>query len=180
MCSAVTNVRFGPIADISKILFNHLVANQQPYNNIGQHWILSCYFDARCPHGFITSIWLWRWSQALSPRRGTDSHRRVKLLGSAEGPWIKVKNPEAPACAEKEVFIKFVMAITFRLWDRPYQCAWGMEAAMQKALFLAVLGTLLLVATIEVVAAGVKTSAVRSHFFAAAPAMESRSLCLRA
>jgi len=41
---------------------------------------------------------------------------------------------------------------------------------MRKALFLAVLGTLLLVAMIEVVAAGVKTSAVRSHFYAAAAA----------
>jgi hypothetical protein len=45
-----------------------------------------------------------------------------------------------------------------------------MEAAMRKALFLAVMGTLLLAAMVEVVAAGVKTSAVRSHFYAAAPA----------
>ena len=45
-----------------------------------------------------------------------------------------------------------------------------MEAAMRKALFLAVMGTLLLAAMAEVVAAGVKTSAVRNHFYAAAPA----------
>jgi hypothetical protein len=32
------------------------------------------------------------------------------------------------------------------------------------------MGTLLLAAMVEVVAAGVKTSAVRSHFYAAAPA----------
>ena len=42
-----------------------------------------------------------------------------------------------------------------------------MEAAMRKALFIAVMGTLLLVA---MEAAGVKTSAVGSHFYAAAPA----------
>ena len=41
---------------------------------------------------------------------------------------------------------------------------------MRKALFLAVMGTLLLAAMVEVVAAGVKTSATRSHFYAAAPA----------
>jgi hypothetical protein len=45
-----------------------------------------------------------------------------------------------------------------------------MEAAMRKALFLAIMGTLLLAAMVEVVAAGVKTLAVRSHFYAAAPA----------
>jgi hypothetical protein len=45
-----------------------------------------------------------------------------------------------------------------------------MEAAMRKALFLAIVGTLLLAAMIEVVTAGVKTSVVRSHFYAAAPA----------
>ena len=45
-----------------------------------------------------------------------------------------------------------------------------MEAAMRKALFLAVMGTLLLAAMVEVVAARVKTSAGRSHFYAAAPA----------
>ena len=38
---------------------------------------------------------------------------------------------------------------------------------MRKALFLAVVGTLLLAAMIDVVAAGVKTSLVRSHFYAA-------------
>jgi Ni/Fe-hydrogenase subunit HybB-like protein len=42
-----------------------------------------------------------------------------------------------------------------------------MEAAMRKAFFLAALGTLLLAAMVEVVAAGVKTSAVRDHFYAA-------------
>jgi hypothetical protein len=73
-------------------------------------------------------------------------------------------------CVEKVEFIKFVMAITFRLWERPYQCGMRVEAAMRKALFLAVLGTLLLAAAVEVVAAGVKTSALRSHFYAAAPA----------
>ena len=40
---------------------------------------------------------------------------------------------------------------------------------MRKALLLAILGTLLLAAMVEVVAAGVKTSAVRNHFYAAAP-----------
>jgi hypothetical protein len=45
-----------------------------------------------------------------------------------------------------------------------------MEVAMGKALFLAVMGTLLLAAMVEVVAAGVKTSAARSHFYVAAPA----------
>jgi hypothetical protein len=45
-----------------------------------------------------------------------------------------------------------------------------MEAGMRKALFLAVMGTLLLAAMVEVVAAGVKTSAVKRHFYAAAPA----------
>jgi len=45
-----------------------------------------------------------------------------------------------------------------------------MEAVMRKALFLAVVGTLLLAAMIDFVAAGVKTSLVRSHFYAAAPA----------
>jgi hypothetical protein len=44
-----------------------------------------------------------------------------------------------------------------------------MEAAMRKALLLAILGTLLLAAMVEVVAAGIKTSAVGSHFYAAAP-----------
>ena len=38
---------------------------------------------------------------------------------------------------------------------------------MRKALFIAVMGTLLLVAMVEVLAAGVKTSAVRNHFYAA-------------
>ena len=42
-----------------------------------------------------------------------------------------------------------------------------MEAAMRKAFFLAALGTFLLAAMVEVVAAGVKTSAVRDHFYAA-------------
>jgi hypothetical protein len=42
-----------------------------------------------------------------------------------------------------------------------------MEAAMRKALFLAVLGILLLAAMVEVVAAGVKTSAVGNHFYVA-------------
>ena len=41
-----------------------------------------------------------------------------------------------------------------------------MEAGMRKAFFLAALGTLLLAAMVEVVAAGVKTSAVRDHFYA--------------
>ena len=49
-----------------------------------------------------------------------------------------------------------------------------MEAAMRKALFLAIMGTLLLAAMVEVVAAGVKTLAVRSHFYAAAPAKGGR------
>ena len=38
---------------------------------------------------------------------------------------------------------------------------------MRKALFLAVLGILLLAAMVEVVAAGVKTSAVGNHFYVA-------------
>ena len=42
-----------------------------------------------------------------------------------------------------------------------------MEAAMRKAFFLAALGTFLVAAMVEVVAAGVKTSAVRDHFYAA-------------
>jgi hypothetical protein len=45
-----------------------------------------------------------------------------------------------------------------------------MEVAMRKALFLAVMSTFLLAAMVEVVAAGVKTSAARSYFYAAAPA----------
>jgi hypothetical protein len=45
-----------------------------------------------------------------------------------------------------------------------------MEAVMRKALFLTIVGTLLLAAMIDIVAAAVKTSLVRSHFYAAAPA----------
>ncbi len=41
---------------------------------------------------------------------------------------------------------------------------------MRKALFLAVMGTLLLAAMAEVVAAGVKTSAVGNYFYATASA----------
>ena len=52
-----------------------------------------------------------------------------------------------------------------------------MEAAMRKALFLAILGTLLLAAMVEVVAAGIKTSAVGSHFYAAAPTHGVRDSC---
>ena len=43
-----------------------------------------------------------------------------------------------------------------------------MEAVMRKGLCIAVVGVLLIAAMIDVVAAGVKTSVVRSHFYAAA------------
>ena len=39
---------------------------------------------------------------------------------------------------------------------------------MRKAPFIALIGVLLIAAMIDVVAAGVKTSVVRSHFYAAA------------
>ena len=45
-----------------------------------------------------------------------------------------------------------------------------MEAVMRKAPFIALIGVLLIAAMIDVVAAGVKTSLVRSHFYAVAPA----------
>ena len=45
-----------------------------------------------------------------------------------------------------------------------------MEAIMGKAPFTALIGVLLIVAMIDVVAAGVKTSVVRNHFYAAAHA----------
>jgi hypothetical protein len=40
---------------------------------------------------------------------------------------------------------------------------------MRKALCIAIVGVLLIAALIDVVAAGVKTSAVRSHFYSAPP-----------
>jgi hypothetical protein len=45
-----------------------------------------------------------------------------------------------------------------------------MEAVMREALCIAVVGVLLIAALIDVVAAGVKTSVVRSHYYSAAPA----------
>ena len=45
-----------------------------------------------------------------------------------------------------------------------------MEAVMRKAPFIALIGVLLIAAMIDVVAAGVKTSLVRSHFYAVGPA----------
>jgi hypothetical protein len=42
-----------------------------------------------------------------------------------------------------------------------------MEAVMRETLCIAIVGTLLIAAMIDVVAAGVKTSVVRSHFYAA-------------
>jgi hypothetical protein len=42
-----------------------------------------------------------------------------------------------------------------------------MEAVMRKALCIAIVGVLLIAALIDVVAAGVKTSVVRSHFYSA-------------
>jgi hypothetical protein len=45
-----------------------------------------------------------------------------------------------------------------------------MEAVMRNAPFIALIGVLLIAAMIDVVAAGVKTSLVRSHFYAVAPA----------
>jgi hypothetical protein len=40
---------------------------------------------------------------------------------------------------------------------------------MRKALCIAIVGVLLIAALIDVVAAGVKTSVVRSHFYSAPP-----------
>ena len=76
------------------------------------------------------------------------------------------------ACKTREVLRLFVMAITDRIICsyNVVACPLIAEATMRKALFLAILGTLLLAAMVEVVAAGVKTSAVRNHFYAAAPA----------
>jgi hypothetical protein len=45
-----------------------------------------------------------------------------------------------------------------------------MEAVMRKALCIAIVGVLLIAALIDVVAAGLKTSVVRSHYYSAAPA----------
>jgi hypothetical protein len=45
-----------------------------------------------------------------------------------------------------------------------------MEAVMREALCIAIVGVLLIAALIDVVAAGVRTSVVRSHFYSAAPA----------
>ena len=59
------------------------------------------------------------------------------------------------------------MAITFRLWNRPYKCGLRMEAVMRKALCITFVGVILTAALVEVVVAGVKTSVVRSHFYTA-------------